>query len=85
MISRCISIFLKKFADKYIFVGGDHWSPVFYSTETQIKRAVIDRPYNLYMQLHYTSAITSTSTSTPLGSSLTATQLLAGFDVKYSP
>ena len=36
-------------------------------------------------QFIYNSAINSTSQRTPLGKSLTATQLLAGFEVKYVP
>ena len=35
--------------------------------------------------LFYNSAISSTSQRTPFGKSFTATQLLAGFDVKYLP
>ena len=35
--------------------------------------------------LDYNSAINSTSQRTPFGKSFTATQLLAGFEVKYVP
>ena len=39
----------------------------------------------LCQELSQISAITSTSTSTPLGSALAATQERAGFEVKYLP
>ena len=37
------------------------------------------------LHIIYSSAITSTSANTPFGRSFTATQLLAGLEVKYLP
>ena len=77
-------IFSKKYSERqnkfdfhYNYCGEEY--------ETVKKSHLPENQKGEIFSVNYISAITSTSTRTSFGSSLTATQLLAGFDVKYSP